>query len=143
MKNLAQTFLLLLVLVAATSCSNNEPDGKWDKMKWKAPSGIEQFMEGYYKVPIAGGSFTFTCENYEPWISTLTESGPSYSNKYVHPIPDPHFLSGEWCSVSCVKKKVTFTFSPLDESQARTFEIALTAGDIFYTFLFVQDARMK
>jgi hypothetical protein len=38
MKKVAKTLLMvLLVLITATSCGKDEPDGKWDKMKWKAP----------------------------------------------------------------------------------------------------------
>lgn len=140
MKKIAKTLLiLLLVIVTATSCGKDEPDGKWDKMKWKVPSDLVKIQEGVYQVPLSGGSFTFICENYEPWIELLYESGPHVS--YETPGPSD-VINGEWCSVKCVKKNVTITFCPTTEDDPHEFEITLTAGDIFYHFFFLQKNRL-
>ncbi len=141
MKKISKTLLILMLLiVTATSCGKDEPDGKWEKMKWKEPSNIVKLQEGVYRVPTSGGSFTFICENYEPWIVFLAENGPYVS--YEYPGVSVRTLIGEWCSVECVKKKVTFTFSPVSDDEVHDFEVTLTAGDIFYTFLFTQSNRL-
>lgn len=130
--------ILLLVLIAATSCSKDEPDGKWDEMEWKVPSGIVQLDDGVFRVPVSGGSFTFTCENYEPWIVSITEHKEDTSVEYVMR-KNEHAFEGEWYSVNCAKKNVTFTFNPLSEGGVRALEITFTAGDIFCTFMLVQE----
>lgn len=137
MKQLIKTLLItLLVLVAATSCGKDEPDGKWDKMEWTVPSGIVQLEDGVYWVPASGGSFTFVCENYEPWIVSLAEYQGDAQVEHVMR-ENLHSYEGEWYSVKCAKKNVTFTFSPF-EDDARVLEVTLTAGDIFCTLLFAQ-----
>ena len=142
MKKIAKSLLMvLLVLVAATSCGKDEPElvGEWSKMKWKVPSGLVQIQEGVYQVPLSGGSFTFICENYEPWIESLHESGP-----YVTYDTPGHSDSiyGEWCTVKCVNKYVTITFSPTTEEDPHEFEVTLQSGDAFYQFHFYQRNRL-
>lgn len=140
MKKIAKTLLMvLLVLVVATSCGKDEPDGKWAKMKWKAPGDLVQIQEGVYQVPLSGGTYTFICENYEPWVASLYEIGP-----YVtHETPGPRdAIYGEWCSVKCVKKYVTITFSPTTEDAPHEFDIEFSAGDVFYSLHFLQRNRL-
>jgi hypothetical protein len=136
MKKITKTLLMvLLVLVTATSCGKDEPDGKWAKMKWKAPDGLVKLQEGVYQVPLSGGSFTFICENYEPWISSITEIGPDVSQEYLGPNSS---IEGEWCTVKCEKKYVTIIFSPATEDESHELEVVFTAGDVFYKLYFVQ-----
>ena len=140
MKQIARTLLVvLLVLITAASCGKDEPDGMWDKMKWKAPSDLVELQEGVYQVPLSGGTYTFICENYEPWIESLYESGPNVSIETHGP---SYSIEGEWCSVKCVKKNVTITFTPTSEDEPHEFEIGFTAGDIFYYMHFRQRNRL-
>ncbi len=141
MKKTVKTMLLvLLVIVTATSCGKEERMlGDWPPMKWKAPSDLVQIQEGVYQVPLSGGTYTFICENYEPWIILLHESGPNVS--YETPGRRPSF-EGEWCTVNCEKKKVTITFSPTTEDAPHEFDIEFTAGDVFYDMHFLQRNRL-
>ena len=141
MKKIAKTLLplLLLVLVTATSCDKDEPDGTSGKMQWKAPTDLVQVLEGVYQVPLSGGSFTFICENCEPMVESLYERGPHVS----YEIPGPsHYIEGVWSSVQCKKKKVTITFSPTTEDEPRVFDIGFTAGDMAYYMHFLQRNRL-
>ena len=141
MKKIAKTLLplLLLVLVTATSCGKDEPDGTSGKMQWKAPTDLVQVLEGVYQVPLSGGSFTFICENCEPKVESLYERGPHVS----YEIPGPsHYIEGVWSSVQCKKKKVTITFSPTTEDEPRVFDIGFTAGDMAYYMHFLQRNRL-
>ena len=140
MKKTIETLLItLLVIITATSCGKDEPVGQWDEMKWKVPSDLIQIQEGVYQVPLSGGTFTFICENYEPWIESLYESGPNVSIETYGPL---YTIEGEWCSVDCLKKYVTITFSPTSEDEPHEFEIGFTAGDIFYYMHFKQSNRL-
>lgn len=141
MKEITKTLLplLLLVLVTATSCGKDEPDGTSDKMQWKAPTDLVQVLEGVYQVPLSGGSFTFICENCEPKVESLYERGPHVS--YETPGPS-HYIEGVWSSVQCKKKKVTITFSPTTEDEPRVFDIGFTAGDMAYYMHFLQRNRL-
>lgn len=141
MKEITKTLLplLLLVLVTATSCGKDEPDGTSGKMQWKAPTDLVQVLEGVYQVPLSGGSFTFICENCEPMVESLYERGPHVS----YEIPGPsHYIEGVWSSVQCKKKKVTITFSPTTEDEPRVFDIGFTAGDMAYYMHFLQRNRL-
>lgn len=139
MKQITKTLILLLVvLVGATSCGKDEPDGKWENMKWKIPSGVIQLDSNSFIVPTSGGSFTFVCENYEPWIATITEREGYTSVEYVVQKQNSHYFEEKWGSVKCEKKNVTITFTPIDEDDVRELEVTLTAGDLFHTFVFLQ-----
>lgn len=141
MKKTAEMLLLvLLVIVTATSCGKDEPLlGVWPPMKWKAPSDLVQIQEGVYQVPLSGGTYTFICENYEPWIILLHESGPNVSYETSGRQPS---IEGEWCSVKCEKEKATITFSPTTEDAPHEFEIVFTCGDAFYEMHFLQRNRL-
>lgn len=56
MKKVAILLIIFLATLASlASCSSNEPDGKWDKMKWKDLSGLSK-ENGVYIVPADGGT---------------------------------------------------------------------------------------
>ena len=134
MKQLIKTFVLLLVLlVGVASCGKDEPDGMWEKMKWEEPSGLTKGGDGIYLVPASGGTFKFTCKNYQPWIAQISDYYELTSAQ------DVSSYQGSWYSVNCVKSEVTFTFRPLtDEDDTRELMVTLTAGDIFDYFKFIQ-----
>ena len=133
MKQILRTFALLLVLLAVVaSCSKEEPDGKWDKMKWNDLSGLTK-VDGVYIVPAQGGTYTFECKNYTPWIDHCDYG---YYDMAVH--TSTH-VYGEWFEVTIDGKKVIVTFQPLeDEAETRQLTVTVTAGDIFDTFRFEQ-----
>ena len=142
MKKIAKTLLMvLLVLVVATSCGKDEEEliGNWTPMKWKVPGDLVRIQEGVYQVPLAGGSYTFICENYVPWIVSLHESGP-YVTYDTPCLGDTVY--GKWCNVKCVNKYLTITFSPTTEEDPHEFEVMLQSGDAFYQFLLLQRNRL-
>ena len=124
----------LATLASLASCSSNEPDGKWDKMKWKDLSGLAK-ENGAYIVPADGGAYAFECTNYSsPWLSSILDNG-----EYVYPSPDFHSFTSDWFSVLCDHATVTVNIQPLDGSTAsRSLSVGVTAGDIFDSFDFVQ-----
>ena len=81
MKQITSVLLLLAVLAATSLVSScDEPDGRWDKMKWIDHSGLNQ-ENGTYLVPADGGEYTFECKNYKaPWLSSIGVNG-----EYVYP----------------------------------------------------------
>ena len=145
MKRITGTLILLMTLVCLVSCSD-EPDGKWDKMKWDDKSGL--IMEnGIYLVPASGGTYTFKCKNYKHiWIAGIMDN-----NEHVFPpfcgtgMNEKDFLSypGEWFEVNCNKMDLTISVQPLDNGTAfKNLTVTVTAGDIFDTFSFMQQAEM-
>ena len=129
--------IFLATLASLASCSSNEPDGKWDKMKWKDLSGLSK-ENGVYIVPADGGTYAFECTNYSsPWLSGILDNG-----EYVYPSlghEDFHSFTGDWFNVVCDHATVTITIQPLDGTTAsRSLSVGVTAGDIFDSIDFVQ-----
>lgn len=124
--------LLMAVLIGVASCGKDEPDGKWAKMKWEDKSGLAK-VNGVYIVPASGGTYTFTCQNYKPWID--------YCNYgfYEMAVSSSTHVIGEWFEVECVDHDVIVTFQPLDDlSKSRSLTVVMTAGDIFDQLVFEQ-----
>lgn len=136
MKNLSRIFILLFVaLLGFSSCGTDEPDGKWEKMKW---TNVDNLMNvnGVYLLPEEGGTFTFLCRNYEqPWISSVAVNGVTYKvNSENNKV-----FNGEWFTLKFEGNKLTITLQSLPQSvESRGFDLVATAGDIFDTFIFNQ-----
>ena len=132
MKKVLRTALLLLVvLVGVSSCGKDEPDGKWENMKWEDLSGLTK-ENGVYIVPATGGAYTFKCKNYKPWIDHC-EYG-----LYEMTVYTPMLVYNDWFEVKCDGNDVIVTFQPLEEADVRHLNVVLTAGDIFDYFYFEQ-----
>ena len=133
MKQVLRTIVLLFVVMAvATSCCREEPDGKWEKMKWNDLSGLTK-ENGVYIVPDTGGTYTFECKNYTPWIDHC-DSG--YNDVVVSSFTHVY---NEWFDVNVDSKKVIVTFQPLEDGiQTRQLTLSVTGGDIFDHFRFQQ-----
>ena len=135
--------IFLLACVAAlslSSCDKDEPllDGDWEAMKWNNPSELVQ-KDKVFIVPADGGSYTFECKNYYPWMCGVIEGKDDTGQYYLADSEDRHHLNGSWWEVSIDKKLVTVTFSPLDsETATRDLSVSLTAGDIFCYLMFSQ-----
>ena len=133
MKQILRTIVLLLVVMAvAASCSIDEPDGLWEKMKWNDLSGLTK-EDGVYIVPATGGIYTFECKNYQPWIDHCDSgSDDVVVSSFTH-------VYNEWFDVSVDGKNVIVTFQPLkDLTETRQLTVSVTAGDIFDYFRFQQ-----
>ena len=126
------SILLLVVLAGVASCGKDEPDGKWDDMKWNVPSALTK-ENGVYIVPANGGTYTFECKNYTPWIDHCE------SNFYDMVVSSTTYAYSEWFEVIVEGKNVIITFQPLeDDTEARQLTVVVTAGDIFDSFKFTQ-----
>ena len=138
MKLLSRISILLIIVLLGLSSCGDEPDGKWDKMKWNDLSNLKQ-VDGNYIVPACGGTYTFECKNYmAPWINTVMESGVTdYSLIEIN--HDFHRFTGNWFDVQCINADLVVTIDPLEgDSNERSLTVVVTAGDIFDTFVFQQ-----
>lgn len=136
MKHLSRILILLfVVLLGVSSCGSDEPDGKWDKMKW---TNVDNLMNvnGNYYLPEAGGTYTFLCRNYEhPWIASVTVDGVTHS---VSGDSQTEF-NGEWCTLKFEGNKLIITAQPLPaDVELRFMTVEVTAGDIFDHLVFAQ-----
>ena len=132
--------LLLVLLVVATSCNKDETV-EGEEMRWEMPSEFVQLNKGTFQVPAEGGSFTLTCENYEPWIEVLHEIGPEVTYDLIGRNKSTRSAQGQWIKVECVKKKVHLTFTPVTVEEPHGFEIMFSSGNVSFTFIFVQTKR--
>ena len=126
MKQLSTLFILMIVAVlGVTSCGGDEPEGKWDKMKWTNVNDLKN-VQGVYILPEDGGTFTFLCRNYSnPWFA----QAPGNETE----------LNGEWYTAKFEENKLIVTVEALPQAvESRDFTLAVTAGDIFDTLLFRQ-----
>ena len=131
MKRLAKIILLLFAIILMVASCGDEPDGKWDKMKWDDLSGLTK-ENGFYVVPAAGGSYTFRCKNYKPWIDHC-------ECDYQMAHYSPTLVYCVWFVVACDNNDVTVSFAPMDDlTKPRHLTVVLTAGDIFDQFHFEQ-----
>jgi hypothetical protein len=131
MKKIFGTIVLLLAVMASVASCGDEPDGKWEKMKWNDLSGLTK-EDGIYIVPATGGTYTFECKNYNPWIDHCSSGyNDVVVSSYTH-------VYNEWFDVLCNNKNVIVTIAPLTSTSARQLTVELTAGDIFDSFKFEQ-----
>lgn len=124
--------LACIVALCITSCEEEHlKDGDWEAMKWNNPTELVQ-QERVFIIPAEGGSYTFECKNYYPWMLGVIEGKDDTGQYFFTDNEDRHHLKGSWWEVSIDKKLVTVTFSPLDsETSMRDLSVSLTAGDIF------------
>lgn len=139
MKILSRISILLIGVLLGFSSCGDEPDGKWAKMKWNNVDNLAK-VNGTYMIPEEGGTFTFECKNYYPWLSSvIINSEPfgreEWNETWMKCISD-------WFEVEITDKKVIFTFDEIKEPMTgRTVKVEVTAGDIFDTFIFQQQKQ--
>ena len=139
MKMWRNIFVMIAAMLSLASCDTSEKIGIWDSMIWETEAQIQK-TDGIYHVPTDGGTITFTCCNYSaPWIENA-ESGENY---YFPPREEGiyHTITADWFKAEIVGNKLSVTFDSNENSQARPLKLAVTAGDIFYTFRFEQSAK--
>jgi hypothetical protein len=138
MKLLSRISILLIIVLLGLSSCGDEPDGKWDKMKWNDLSNLKQ-VDGNYIVPASGGTYTFECKNYmAPWINTVMENGVT-DFSLIEINHDFHRFTGSWFDVQCINADLVVTIDPLDaDCNERNMTVIVTAGDIFEIFVFQQ-----
>lgn len=133
---------LALVMLAAScfaSCNLDDPDGKWDPMKWKADVPV-QTTDGVYTIRAVGEELTFSCRNYSsPWIASAVSNG-----EYFYPpreANDFNTITTDWFRAETSGNKLNVVFEANETTSERRLELTVTAGDIFYTFKFKQFAN--
>lgn len=128
MKHLSIILLFLFLVVLGFSSCGDEPDGKWDEMKWINVNSLMN-VNGVYIVSESGGTYTFKCTNYNhPWISSVAVDGIQQMLNNDSRLE----FDGEWCEVIFVGNELRITILPLPSSiRSRSLNIEVTAGDIF------------
>lgn len=136
MKQLTKYLILLIVAVlGVTSCGSDEPDGKWERMKWTNVNDLKN-VNGVYILPEENGTYTFLCRNYEqPWFTSFTVNGVQQT------VSDNHSISGDWWFTAKFEgNKLLITVGTLPKSvDSRDFTLNVTAGDIFDSLIFRQE----
>lgn len=142
MKKKIFTLLLAVIgLLSMTSCSKD--DGDWDAMKWEKTSYEQVPTPSYGKaisVPKLGGSYTFKCKNYNCiWPTSIIEGD---GDKSVRTLPentgDPE-TKGGYTTAKTEGNTLTVTFAPNETQAKRYIRVNVSAGDIFYRFVFMQE----
>ena len=138
MKIWKDIMVMTLAALSFNSCGD-EKDGDWDPMVWKADVPV-QMTDGVYAVPANGTELTFSCRNYSaPWIENAESKG-----KYYFPpreANDYHTISAGWFKAEMNGNKLKVVFEVNGTAEERPLQLTVTAGDIFYTFKFVQSAN--
>ena len=132
--------LAVFATISLASCSSDEPEGKWDSMKWSKTDYKVISEDGikYYYVPGEGIIFTFTCKNYSPWLSNVKViTGDKI--EYIYPDEDFHTIDYESIHVKAEDRNVTVSFDPSENDRhLRRYMLTVTAGDVFGYFCFIQ-----
>lgn len=140
-------YILTAISAALFLTACNDKDGDWDPMKWEKASYASIKIDGkkYIEVPRQGGTYTFSCKNYQGFllsafnITTYSDDSTmekqQYNNSFGNDWNSQH-MSIDGCTVDVDGNTMTVNF---DNSEAhRIYEVDITAGDIFDTFRFVQ-----
>jgi len=132
---LLTTFIVLTGSLWLSGC--DDEDGDWDPMKWKAEQTIDS-ENGAYIISSEGGTVSFVCTNYTPWLDNAEVNGAYIFNEIEN--NDSKHLTGEWFKASVEDKRMTVSFDK-NPSSERVVKIVTTAGDIFHTFVFRQRGK--
>lgn len=121
-----------------TSCTKEDPDGAWDPMKWK--TSVTKNKDGWITVPSEGGTYVFVCTNYNaPWMSDICERIDGKNVYYDR--ENLNLVKGTWITAQMDGTTMTVTVDPNTTGKEREASVTATAGDIFDTFSFRQEAN--
>lgn len=153
MKKILFAFFTMLTICSCGDVLNlSEPDGKWTPMKWEKTDYrvVKENNETYYYVPAEGGTYTFVCKNYKGfWLADtfyLQDDNQKHWLDGRHDNPDGEYdwfhYANEWIDINTKddNSMLKVVFQPNTGSVRKVF-VGVTAGDIFYTFQFIQDAN--
>ena len=133
----------ILAAFSLASCSSDifdDPDGKWDSMKWSKTDYkvVKEDGTNYYYVPKEGIVYSFTCKNYSPWLSDVKVI-TNDKIESIYPNDDPFSLDYESIHVKAEDRTVTVSFDPSEnDRQLHRYMLTVTAGDVFDNFCFIQ-----
>lgn len=144
--------ILSLSMLSLFSCNKIEENMEWEPMKWEKTnySQTEDNGREYYVVSPEGETLKFKCTNYKGmWISHIIQEGEMYLYPNSNMTPEERqnvvklgSFSSDVCDVTIDNGLVEITFKP-NSNESRKVEMRVTAGDIFYSFYFIQDASQK
>ena len=129
----------LMVLTVRAACDFVEKDGDWDPMVWTVDNSDEK-TDIVHEIPAEGGTISFTCKNYSsPWIVIAADE----EKQYFPPRENDNYriIVTDWFKADMVGNKLQVTFKANTTEKERPLRLAVTAGDIFYTFGFKQNAK--
>ena len=129
----------LMVLTVLAACDFVEKVGDWDPMVWTVDNSDEK-TDIVHEIPAEGGTISFTCKNYSsPWIVIAADE----EKQYFPPRENDNYriIVTDWFKADMVGNKLQVTFKANTTEKERPLRLAVTAGDIFYTFGFKQNAK--
>ena len=129
----------LMVLFVLAACDFVEKVGDWDPMVWTVDNSNEK-TDIVHEIPAEGGTISFTCKNYSsPWIVIAADE----EKQYFPPRENDNYriIVTDWFKADMVGNKLQVTFKANTTEKERPLRLAVTAGDIFYTFGFKQNAK--
>ena len=129
----------LMVLTVLAACDVIEKDGDWDPMVWTIDNSDEK-TDIIHEIPAEGGTISFTCKNYSsPWIVIAADE----EKQYFPPRENDNYriIVTDWFKADMVGNKLQVTFEANTTEKERPLRLLVTAGDIFYTFGFKQNAK--
>ena len=153
-KFLQITFILLAMLSFA-SCSSSEKeddepllDGKWSPMEWKQTEGGQPTEHDRYKhffvVPCSGGTYKFTCLNYNVWMSSVYDNDVRYKANYnigESGYPEFYYVYGDWFAVESFDNYLSITINENTTGAERLLGVDVWCMDISDYFYFKQKAN--
>lgn len=136
-----KTIFAMLAAFCLFSCGKNNDkknDGNWDPMVWETEVA-GQIANNQQNISATGAEIIFFCRNYSsPWISSAESNG----EYYYPPVEanDHRSLTLDWFKAEINGNKLTVVIEANNTGEGRSIKLDVTAGDIFYTFVFNQSA---
>lgn len=139
MKTMRTIFAMLAALCLLSCGKDNNKSLDWDQMIWtNEESG--QVAGNLLTVSSAGTELGFLCKNYSsPWIDSADSNG----EHFFPPIENNDYrtLTTDWFKAEINGNKLKVVIEANNTEAERSLELVVTAGDIFYTFVFKQSAE--
>ncbi len=133
--------VVFTILVVSSFVSCDKEDADCNSMVWKAEMPVHT-EDGRYVVSGKGETLTFVCENYSNiWFEKAVEREKEITPSYTHSNYDnPEYptLWGEHFCATIIDNKLSVIFFKHDGFPAIATDITVSAGDVVYTFKFLQ-----
>lgn len=137
----------MLLSATLSSCSTEDPVGKWDPMKWKTEvKTIKEDGQTFTEVPAEGGTYEYTCKNYSSmWLYNVVEEKKfnDYYNSQDTKVYENKDLQKHFdcpaASVNINEAHLTVTIKPNTTGKRRFIETSVSVGDTGNTFKYRQE----
>jgi len=132
MKAALSTFFIIALCVIMGACGD-DPEGKWDEMKWKSQTRFTSDFPHAVTLDAAGETVIFTCTNYSMMgVDAIDQQG----NRT--PIED---LSATWYTATWSDNVFILIVPANQTGKSRTIQLYPWSGDVQDSFLFTQPAQ--